>query len=114
MARVLTVSRVQVAPEHTSEYLATFHSLAALCRVRNQHLWLYRSASDPHRFIEFSESPTRASHRSRASRTDYELKLEQRLKELARYADDSWDLWDEVTSPTPADSEEESTDERGI
>lgn len=114
MPRVLTVSRVQVAPEHESEYVATFHSLAAMCRARHQHLWLYRSARDPGSFIEFSESPTPASHRSRASRTDYELKLEQRLRELARYASDAWDLWDEVTSVAATDSEEESTDERGF
>ncbi len=103
MARVLTVSRVTVRPGCEDAYLQTVHALAALCRSRGQRLWVFRSTSDPAGFLEFSESPTHASHRSRASRTDYELKLERKLRELATYAPDAWDLWEEVPAPAGAE-----------
>lgn len=103
MARVLTISRVQVQPGCEEAYLQTVHALAALCQNRGQRLWVFRSTRDPACFIECSESPTRASHRSRASRTDYELKLERKLRELAIYAPDAWDLWEEVPAPAGAE-----------
>ncbi len=102
MGRVLTISRVQVRPGCEEAYLQTVHALAALCHSRGQRLWVFRSLRDPAAFVECSESPTHASHRSRASRTDYELKLERKLRELATYAPDAWDLWEEVPAPAGA------------
>ena len=36
------------------------------------------------------------SHRTRASRVGEESKLEARLKSLAAYAPDAWEMWEEV------------------
>jgi hypothetical protein len=99
MPRVLTVSRVTVPPQHEAEYLRTIHALAELGGGRRQQLWVFRSRRTPHSFVEFSESPSELSHRARASRTDQEQKLERRLHEIATYAADAWDLWEEVPAP---------------
>lgn len=101
MRRLLTISRVTVAPEHEVEYVRTVQQLADLAGSRSQHLWLFRSARDPHSFVEFSESRSELAHRARASRTDLEEKLEHRLREIADYAPGSWDLWEEVPVPEP-------------
>jgi hypothetical protein len=116
MNRVLTVSRVTVAPENELEYVRTVQALAQLGAGRGQHLWLFRSTSQPHTYLEFSESRTEMSHRSRASRTDYELKLERRLQAIARYPEGAQDLWEEVlpAEPRPSsgwDSESEEEEE---
>jgi hypothetical protein len=96
MGRTLTVSRVTVAAGDVEEYVRTVHELAALGAGRGQRLWLFRNAKDPGTFIEFSESSSPISHRTRASRTAHELELEGRLRALARYAPDAWSVWDEV------------------
>lgn len=96
MARVLTVSRVTVAGGREAEYLETVRRLAALAGQRGQHLWIFRHPDRPGQFLEFSESPSEMSHRSRASRVGEESKLEARLQSLATYAPDAWDLWEEV------------------
>ena len=97
MARTLSVSRVTVMPENEAEYLTTVRKLAVQLERRSQRLWIFRSTETPHTFIEFSESPTLHSHRVRASRTGEELRLEMRLQSIARYAQDAWDLWEEVS-----------------
>ena len=51
------------------------------------------------------------AHRARASRTDLEVKLERRLREIANYAADAWELWQEVPAPQPRPSEEWGADE---
>ena len=96
MARVLTISRVLVTPEHESEYLRIVQQLAEFVRGRAQSIWLYRNPAVAGRYIEFSESRTEMAHRVRASRTDLEERLERRLREIAEYAPDAWDLWAEV------------------
>lgn len=104
MSRVLTISRVVVPPEHEAEYVRTVHQLAELARGRAQHLWLFRSEVLPGSYIEFSEGPSEIAHRSRASRTGVEERLEQRLRELAEYQPGAWDLWSEVPAPGRSDS----------
>jgi hypothetical protein len=110
MGRVLTVSRVTVSPEQEKEYLATVQALAALGSSRNQRIWVFRNSSKPHTYIEFSESPSRASHRARASRTADELKLEEKLRSLATYSSDAWELWEEVAASQPIEPESWSQD----
>ncbi|MFI5236206.1 MAG: hypothetical protein ACHQXA_10880, partial [Gemmatimonadales bacterium] len=94
MPRCLSVSRATVTPERESEYLATAGDLARALEQRGQHLWVFRSDTDPGTFIEFSESPSAASHRTRASRLPKEQRLEARLRALASYAPDAWALWE--------------------
>ncbi|HTS89409.1 MAG TPA: hypothetical protein VMG41_13030 [Gemmatimonadales bacterium] len=96
MKHVLTISRVTVTPEHEAEYVRTVHQLSQTAATRAQHLWLFRSTVQPHSYIEFSESRSELAHRARASRTDVEERLERRLREIATYAPDAWDLWEEV------------------
>ena len=107
MPRVLTAARVTVAPEHAGEYLELIHQLAAIGEERGQHLWVFRSMAHPGMFLEFSESRTELTHRSRASRTDLEGRLERRLREICTYAPGAWDLWEEVPEPDPAPGNEE-------
>jgi hypothetical protein len=97
MPRVLTVSRVTVAEGREAEYLETIRRLAAIASPRGQHLWVFRHPARPGQFLEFSESASEMSHRSRASRVGEESKLEARLRSLATYAPDAWDLWEEVS-----------------
>jgi hypothetical protein len=96
MPRVLTVSRVTVAEGREAEYLDTVRRLAALGVQRGQHLWVFRHPTRPGQFLEFSESASEMSHRTRASRIGEESKLEARLKSLAAYAPDAWEMWEEV------------------
>jgi hypothetical protein len=104
MPRVLTVARVTVTPGAEEEYVRTVHALAEIGRGRGQRLWLFRSSERPFSYIEFCESRTELSHRARASRTEVEAKLEERLRVIASYAPDAWDLWEEVEAPSPSDS----------
>jgi len=106
MARLLTVARATVPPGLQEEYLRVVHQLAGLGAARGQSLWVFESATDPGQFLEFSESRTEMSHRSRASRTDLEVKLERRLQEIAQYAPGSQDLWEEVPAAEPTDVED--------
>lgn len=99
MTRILTVSRVTVLPEYEVEYIGTIHMLAEIGVARGQHLWLFKSAEKAHTYLEFSESRTEMSHRSRASRTDLELRLERRLSVIAQYDPASSELWEEVEPP---------------
>lgn len=110
MGRVLTVSRVTVTVEFEAEYVRTVHELAGIAEERGQHLWLFRGGS-PGQYLEFSESRTAMGHRARASRTDLEVRLERRLKEIAQYAPDAWELWEEVPKAPPRLSEEWGADE---
>jgi hypothetical protein len=110
MARMLSVSRVVVSPENQAEYLQAIHALAGLVESRRQRLWVFRSARQADTFIEFSESPSLTSHRTRASRTDLELRLEQRLREIGRYAPDAWELWEEIPPPPPGEPAEPGDD----
>lgn len=110
MARMLTVSRVTVRPENESDYLATVQMLAVLGAMRGQRIWVFRSTANPQTYIEFSESPSRASHRARASRTADELRLEDRLRALATYSSDAWEMWEEVPAVESTETEGWSPD----
>jgi hypothetical protein len=103
MSVVLTIAQATVPPEREAEYVRIVHTLAALGGERSRRLWLFRSRSAPGRYIEFSESPTETAHRSRASRTDLEARLESRLLELAEYAPGATDFWEQVPAPDPLD-----------
>lgn len=110
MPRCLSVSRATVAPEREAEYLATVRALARELGRRGQHLWLFRSETDPHTYVEFSESGSAASHRTRASRLPREQQLEHRLRSLVTYAPDAWARWEEVAmggALAAADDQEE-------
>ncbi|MEO8635863.1 MAG: hypothetical protein ABI587_11355 [Gemmatimonadales bacterium] len=111
MGRILTISRVTVTPDREDEYLRLIHQLSDLGAGRGQQLWLFRDPESEGQFIEFSESRTPLSHRARASRTDLEMKLERRLKDIARYAPDAWRLWEEVPAPEVIDSDPAASDE---
>lgn len=101
MPRVLTASRVRVPAPNEIEYLHALRTLAPFAEARGQRIWVFRSAQDPHLFLEFSESPTEMSHRAQASRLPEELKIEQQLQRLATYAPDAWELWTEVSLSEP-------------
>jgi hypothetical protein len=96
MPRTLTVSRATVAAAAEAEYLGIVGRLARLSEGRGRRLWLFRSSDRPGTFLECSESRTHAGHRAVADAPDDEKELERRLRELASYAPDAWDLWEEV------------------
>ncbi len=96
MPRALSVSRVSVPADREADYLVAIRELSIIAARRGQHIWVFRSAKESNTFLEFSESPTAMSHRAHASRTADELKLEERLRSLAKYAPGAWDLWEEV------------------
>ena len=96
MARALAVSRVSVAPDSESEYLRVAGELARLSEGRGRHLWVFRAPDRRGVFLECSESRTVESHRAVVEPRDDERRLEVRLRELASYAPDAWDLWEEV------------------
>lgn len=96
MPRTLSAARVRVPLNRQAEYLATIRELATLSARRNQHIWVFRSHRDPEILLEFSESPTVTSHRHMASRLPEELRLEERLRRVASYAEDAGELWEEV------------------
>jgi hypothetical protein len=104
MARVLTASRVRVAAHNETEYLNTLRELCQFAEARGQRIWVFRHATDPRLFLEFSESATEMSHRAQASRLPEELKLERRLQSLATYAPDAWDMWSEVNLAAPREA----------
>lgn len=98
MARTLTVSRVQVRPGAEPEYLAAVGALASLAESRGWHLWVFRSSINPQLFLECSESRSAQSHRSVGERPADERRLEERIRAVATYQPDAWDLWEEVRS----------------
>ena len=111
MPRCLSVSRATVAAGQEPDYLAAVRDLAIELGKRGQHLWVFRSADLAGTFLEFSESPSAASHRTRASRLPREQRLESRLRGLAAYAPDAWALWEEV--PLTADLTRPTDEEEG-
>jgi hypothetical protein len=96
MPRTLTVSRVTVPPDAQPEYLEVVGRLARLSEGRGRHLWLFRLPGRAGAFLECSESGSRELHRTVADKTEDEVRLEGRLRELASYRPDAWELWEEV------------------
>ncbi|MEO6055743.1 MAG: hypothetical protein ABIQ49_02805 [Gemmatimonadales bacterium] len=81
-----------------AEYLAAVRELAALHRTRGRQLWVFRRSGQPGLFLECSESPDAAGHRSMISMPEDERRIEARLRTVAEYEYGSWDLWEEVRS----------------
>ncbi len=100
MGRTLTVSRVTVRAGREAEYLATARELAALHEARGRHLWVFRRPGRPDTFLECSESRSAELHRAVAPVPEDERTLEARLRAVADYEADAWDLWEEVGSET--------------
>jgi hypothetical protein len=96
MARTLAVSRVTVPAAAEPEYLRVVGELARVSEPRGRRLWVFRARGRGGAFLECSESRTAESHRAVAEPRDDERRLESRLHELAVYAPDAWDLWEEV------------------
>ena len=97
MARTLTVSRVRVRAEAEAEYLASVSELARVAEGRGRRLWVFRKPDEAGTFLEFSESRSRETHRAVADRPADERALEERIRGLATYAPDAWELWEEVS-----------------
>ncbi|MEP6688035.1 MAG: hypothetical protein ABJC36_06775 [Gemmatimonadales bacterium] len=100
MARTLTVARVTVRAGREPDYLSTVRELAALHEARGRHLWVFRRAGQPDRFLECSESRSAETHRAIAAPLEDERRLEARLRDVAEYEPGAWDLWEEVRSQT--------------
>ncbi|MBA3495805.1 MAG: hypothetical protein M3Q93_12540 [Gemmatimonadota bacterium] len=98
MPRTLTMSRVRVRAGAEGDYLAAIRELAALHEARGRHLWVFRGAGRPGRFLECSESRDADTHRTVAPATDGERRLEARIRAVAEYEPEAWDLWEEVRS----------------
>jgi hypothetical protein len=96
MARALAVSRVTVPSAAEPEYLKLVGELARLSETRGRHLWLFRGRGRSGTFLECSESRSVEAHRVVAEPRDDERRLEARLRELATYSPDAWELWEEV------------------
>ena len=96
MARTLSVSRVTVPAAAQAEYLETLRQLAGLAEPRGRHLWLFRLPGRQDAFLECSESRSRDLHRGIDPQGDDERRLEERLRQLASYPPDAWELWEEV------------------
>ncbi len=104
MPRLLTAVRVTVRPADEAEWLATIHALAARLGMRGQHLWVFRSRSEPARYLECTEGKDEASHRRHGHADPVEAALEARLRLLADYptGGDHDEVWEEIpTAPTP-------------
>ena len=102
MARILTVARVRVAVTLQAEYLAVLAEIDAVGRARGRHLWVFRSATDPDMFLEFSEAGAVHDHRSVALAAGHEAALELRLRELAPRDASANTLWQEMPFPVRA------------
>jgi hypothetical protein len=98
MARTLTVSRVRVQPGAEQEYLAAVQALAALAGNRGRNLWVFRHSGDRQLFLECSESGSAETHRAVAEPPADERRLEERIRAVATYQPDAWELWEEVRS----------------
>ena len=96
MARVLSVSRTTVSREDVPAYLATLGKLGSRIRARGGSLWLFRHPTLADSFLEFSESDSPGTHRSRVPGDPAEAALELQLRGLAAYPPDAWTLWEEV------------------
>jgi hypothetical protein len=93
VARVLTASRAAVAEPREAAYLEVVGRLAAAYRARGEHFWVFRSRSAAGCYLEFRE---RQDGPVATAPNDPVGTLENELRQLVRYADDAWELWDEV------------------
>jgi hypothetical protein len=106
VARVLTAVRVTVRPANEAEWLATIRALATRLGFRGQHLWVFRSRTDPTHFLEFTEGKDETAHRRHGPIDDEERALETRLRQLAEYpaAGVHEDVWEEIPPAPPTGS----------
>lgn len=103
MTRVLTAVRVTVRPAKEAEWLATIRALATRLGLRGQHLWVFRSRTDPSCYLEFTEGKDEATHRRHGPADPEEAALEATLRQLADYPLDADDdaVWEEVPAESP-------------
>ena len=97
MARVLSAARARVALARQPEYRRMAAQLAARLKPRGQHLWLFRSVSDPELLLEFREGRDAGALEPADSE---EAALSTRLAQVAQYAP-AEALWEEI----PLDNE---------
>ena len=96
MSRALTVSRVRVRSPDQATYLAAVRELATLAEGHGWHLWVFRHPTDRELFLECSESRSPESHRSVFGRSANEQAVEERIRAVAEYEPQAWELWEEV------------------
>ena len=96
MPAVLSVSRAAVEPGNEAAYLDALRELARSLRERGQRLWVFRHPLHPGSYLECSEGRDPASHRAGPARDPALEPLERRLRSLAVYRPEAWDLWTEV------------------
>ena len=92
MARTLTAARAMVRPEDEPGYLGLLAERAEAARRRGARFWIFRNRSTPGAFLEFTET---ADDRAGA-RSAEEIEIEGRMRELAMYAPDAEELWEEL------------------
>jgi hypothetical protein len=97
VSRVLTATRVVVAPGRVGDWLATLEVLARRLTARGQHLWVFQRDGAPGEWLEFTEGKDLATHRSQGPVDAVEAELEARLRALGEYDDESAGaVWREV------------------
>lgn len=92
MVRVLSAARARVALARQPDYRRAAAQLAARLETRGQHLWVFRSVSDPEMLLEFREGrDARALEPADAE----EAALSARLAQVAQYGP-AEALWEEL------------------
>lgn len=97
MPAVLSVSRAAVEPGNEAAYLVALRELARGLRERGQRLWVFRHPLRPGSYLECSEGRDPVSHRAGTAPDPALEPLERRLRSLAVYSPEAWDLWTEVS-----------------
>ena len=92
MVRVLSATRARVTLTRQPDYRRTAAELAARLETRGQHLWVFRSLSDPELLLEFREGP---DARALQPADTVEAALSARLAQVAEYAP-AEALWEEM------------------
>jgi hypothetical protein len=92
MVRVLSAARVRVTLARQADYRRTAAELAARLESRGQHLWVFRSVSDPEMLLEFREG---RDARALEPEGPEEAALSAHLAQVAQYAP-AEALWEEM------------------
>ncbi len=93
MARVLTAARAAVRPGCEAEYLLLLAERRRAAEACGRNFWTFRHRADAAEYLVFTEWDD-ASDRAVSPE---EVALDGRLRQLARYAPDADQLWDEIT-----------------
>lgn len=92
MPRTLTAARAMVRPEDEATYLALLPGRADAARRRGARFWVFRNRFTAGAFLEFTET----ADDSAAARSADELAIEGRMRDVAMYAPDAEELWEEL------------------